>query len=153
MTTQDLTLWIQAAAVVAAVGAAIVALIISALDRHNARTIAAKDRAVSIKHTRLMFELDALLKLSQVLRRGGHTDENIRKDIGAEAGALIGAIGAQRLPRNWENRIAKDDAGLREFLADESKSEWVRNSVEAQVALNAVSAELWQLMAEQDVQK
>lgn len=152
MTTEDLTLWIQAAAVVAAVGAAIVALIVSALDRRNARAIAAKDRAVSIRQAKLMFELETLLKLSQNLRRGGHTDEETRKDMGAESGALIGAIGAERLPRNWENRIEKDDAGLREFVADATQPEWLRNSVEAQVALNSVAEELGQLIAEQDAE-
>lgn len=152
METAELTFWIQAAAVLAAVGAAIVALIVSALDRANAQKIAAKDRAVNIRQARLMFEMEALLRLSQNLRRGGHSDPTISKDMGAEAGALIGAIGAGRLPRNWENRIAKDDPGLREFVADASEPGWVRNSVEAQIALNAVSEELGQLIAEQDAE-
>src|SRR5690625_7848541 len=99
MTTEELTLWIQAAAVVVALGASITALVISMLDRRNARSIAAWDRAVSIRQTKLMFELEALTKLSQNLRRGGHTDSDIRKDMGAEAGEVIGDIGAARLLR------------------------------------------------------
>lgn len=149
MTTEDLTLWIQAAAVVAAVGAAIVALIVSALDRRNARAIAAKDRAVNIKQAKLMFELEALLKLGQNLRRGGHIDKVISKDMAAEAGALIGAIGEKRLPRNWDKGVQKDDNGLIEYMNDESTPEWKRDSVEVQLALNAVSEELGRLIAEQ----
>lgn len=151
MTAEELTFWIQAAAVVVAVGASIVALVISDLDRRNARRIAAKDRAVSVRQAKLMFELEVLTRLSQNLRRGGHTDSDIRQDMGAEAGALIGAIGAERLPRNWAKRIAKSHSGLREFIEDENNLEWIRNSVEAQVALSEVSEELGRLIAEQDV--
>ena len=142
MTKEEVALWVQVAAVVAAVAAAIVALVISALDRRNARGIAAEDRRAALEHSQLMFEQTALLRLLQNLRRGGHTDSAISKDMGAEAGAIIGAIGPERLPRNWEARIAKTDAELRDFIEDEKEPEWLRRSVEAQVALNEVSQEI-----------
>ena len=152
MTTAELTMWIQAAAVLVAVCASIVALIVSWLDRRNARAIAAKDRAASIRRDKLMFELEALLKLLQNLTRGGHKDENIRKDMGAEARALTGTLGKERLPRNWEKRIEKDDEGLIEFMNDESNEEWLRNSVEVQLAMNTVLDEIRHLMGEQDAE-
>lgn len=141
----ELALWVQVAAVLAAVGAAIAALVVSALDRRNARRIAAKDRAVGVRQSHLLFQLESLLRLEGNLRRGGSNDEQKRRDMGAEAAALIGAIGPGRLPMNWANRIGKDDDELREFVEDESNLDWLRRSVEAQRALNAVVAELREL--------
>jgi len=71
MTTNELTLWIQAGATVAAVAAAIIALVVSALDRKNTRTIAASDRAAArnlvredrvaaLRQSQLLFEHGAL---------------------------------------------------------------------------------------------
>ncbi|RAX48946.1 hypothetical protein DQ353_12565 [Arthrobacter sp. AQ5-05] len=149
MTTEEIMLWIQAAAVVVAVGASIVALTVSALDRRNARAIAARDREVAVRQAKLMFEMEALLRLAQIRRRGGHVDKDISKDMGAEAGALVGALGADRIPRNWAGAVDRDEAGLLEFISDESKEGWQRDSVEVQVALNAVTAELRDLMEAQ----
>lgn len=146
MTTEEIALWVQVAAVVAAVGAAIVALVISRQDRENARKIAAEDRRAALLQGKLMFELEALLRLSQNLRRGGHTDPVIVQDMGAEAAALIGAIGAERLPMNWDSRVAKTPEELRQFVDDETKKDWIRRSVEAQLALMAVSEELRDLI-------
>lgn len=47
MSTHDLTHWIQAGAALAAVAAAIIALVVSALDRQNSRAIAASGRQES----------------------------------------------------------------------------------------------------------
>ena len=146
MTTEEITLWVQAAAVVVAVGASIVALIVSALDRRNARSIAAKDRELAVRHAKLMFELESLLRLGQIRRRGGHVDKEKSKDMGAEAAALVGALGAERLPKNWLGAVERDDAGLRAFLDDESNEEWQRKAVEVQLALNAVTAEMQELL-------
>jgi hypothetical protein len=142
MTNVDIALWVQVAAVLAAVGAAIVALVISRQDRENARKIAAEDRRTALLQGKLMFELEALLRLSQNLRRGGHEDTGISKDMGAEAGALIGAIGPERLPTNWDKRVAQTPEELRAFVQDETKQDWLRRAVEAQLALMAVSEEL-----------
>lgn len=149
MTKEEVALWVQVAAVVAAVVAAIIALVISALDRRNARRIAAEDRRAALEHSQLLFEQSELLKLLQNLRRGGHTDEDKIKDMGAEAGAIIGAIGPDRLPRNWEARVAQTHEELRVFMDDPSKPEWLRRSVEAQVALNEVTQEIRERLARQ----
>lgn len=149
MTTEEITLWVQTAAVVVAVGASIVALVVSALDRRNARSIAAKDRELAVRQAKLMFELESLLRLGQIRRRGGHIDKDKSKDMGAEAAALVGAIGAERLPKNWLGAVERDDAGLRAFVDDESNQEWQRKAVEVQLALNAVTAELHELIREQ----
>ena len=149
MTTEEITLWVQAAAVVVAVGASIVALVVSALDRRNARSIAAKDREHAVRQAKLMFERESLLRLGQIRRRGGHVDKEKSKDMGAEATALVGALGAERLPKNWLGAVERDDAGLRAFVDDESNEEWQRKAVEVQLALNAVTAELQELLREQ----
>lgn len=142
MHQEEIALWVQVGAVVVAVGASVVALVVSALDRRNARRIAAEDRRMALLQGKLMFELEALLRLSQNLRRGGHTDTDVSKDMGAEAGALIGALGAGRLPRNWDKRVAQTPDELRQFVEDEAQEDWLRRAVEAQLALMAVSDEL-----------
>ncbi|MDR6171561.1 hypothetical protein [Curtobacterium sp. SORGH_AS_0776] len=147
MGTELVAIWVQVAAVLVAVGAAVVALVISALDRRSARAIAAKDRAVGIRQAHLLFELDSLLRLEANLRRGGSNDIQKSRDMGAEAGALIGAIGPERLPLNWEKRIGKTDDELREFSNDDKNLDWLRRSVEAQRALSAVVSELRELRA------
>lgn len=72
MTTSDV---IQISAVLAAVAASIVALVVSALDRRNERRIADADRASALRHAHLMFELEAVTRLSRNLNRGGSTDD------------------------------------------------------------------------------
>lgn len=106
---EGFTLWVQAGAVVVAIGASVVARIISALDRKNSRQIATEDRRTALEHGQLLFEQQALLRLLQNLKRGGHTDSAISKDMGAEAGAIIGALGPERLPMNWDKQVAKTD--------------------------------------------
>ena len=83
----------------------------------------------------------------QNLRRGGHSDSDISKDMGAEAGAIIGAIGPDRLPRNWAKRVAKSDEELREFMDDDTEPDWLRRSVEAHIALNEVTQEIRERLA------
>lgn len=147
MTTEEITLWVQAGAVVVAVAAAIVALVISGLDRRNARRIAAEDRRAALEHSQLIFEQTELLRLLQNLRRGGHSDPDAIKDMGAEAAAIIGAIGPERLPSNWDARIAKNADELRELMADEKEPGWLRRSVEVQIALNDVTREIRERLA------
>ena len=148
MTQEAVALWVQVAAVLVAVGASIVALVVSSLDRKTARGIAAKDRQTSVRQGALMFELEALTRLLNNLRRGGSTDDETRAALGAEAAALIAVIGSERLPLNWRNRINKSADELRDFVGDESKQEWLRRAAEAQIALADVGDELRRLMSE-----
>ncbi|WBM80674.1 hypothetical protein KIV56_04555 [Cryobacterium breve] len=157
MTTNDLTLWIQAGAVVAAVAAAIVALVVSSLDRQNtrqiaasdreaARSLSAEDRTASLRQSQLLFEQETLLRLLENARHGGSTDDLKRADLGAEAGALIGLFGPDRLPLNWANRVAKTSEELEAFAADESKQPFLRYAVEVQLALEEVTTQIRELL-------
>ncbi|NVN00692.1 hypothetical protein [Arthrobacter sp. SDTb3-6] len=147
MNTNEITLWVQAGAVVVAVGASIVALVVSTLDRRNARWIAAEDRRAALGHAQLMFEQEALLRLLQNLRRGGHTDSVISKDMGAEAGALISAVGPEKLPRNWAKQVAQTESELLAYVDDEEQPDWQRRAVEAHIALNDVTRDIRERIA------
>ncbi len=99
-----------------------------------------------------MFELDMLVRLSKNLRRGGHSERSISKDMGAEAGALISVLGPERLPRNWQKRVGKDKKDLLDFMNDKSNEAWLRHAVEAHLAMSDVLAELDKLLAEQEAE-
>ncbi|MCB5282724.1 MULTISPECIES: hypothetical protein [unclassified Arthrobacter] len=142
MTKEEIALWVQVAAVVAAVGASIVALVVSALDRRNARRIADEDRRAALKQAHLMFELETLLKLTKNLSRGGHSDTAISRDMGAEAGALIGALGPDRVPRSWESLVDRTPEEIQAKLEDGETAEWLKKSIEAQLALTEVAEEI-----------
>lgn len=151
MDTNEVTLWVQAGAVVVAVAASVVALVVSALDRRNSRRIAAEDRRAALEHGQLMFEQEALLRLLQNLRRGRHSDTAVSRDMGAEAGALISALGPGRLPHSWAKRVAQTDDELFAYIDDEEQPEWQRRAVEAHIALNDVTREIRARIAAKDV--
>jgi hypothetical protein len=134
--------WIQVAAVVVAVAASIVALVISFLDRRNAKTIAADDRTDALASAKLMFELEQLLRLLENNNRGGTTDPLERSRMGAEALTLIGLLGQDRVPRQWTRRVGRDDDGLGELLVDDDMPDFKKDAIETQLALNAVVNEI-----------
>lgn len=138
MTEAQLSNWIQIAAVLAAVGASIVALIVSALDRRNARKIADADRAASLHHARLLFELEMASRLLENNNRGGSTDAIERAQLGAEALTMIGILGRGRVPRQWARRVDRDDDGLSDLLADPDLPDFKKDAVETQLAVNAI---------------
>ncbi|PPB50520.1 hypothetical protein C4K88_01080 [Arthrobacter pityocampae] len=142
MTEETLALWVQVAAVLVALGASMVALLISAQDRRAARKIAEEDRRAALLHGKLLFEMEALLRLTQNLRRGGSSDSQTSKDMGAEAGALIGALGPDLLPQSWDLRIGQTEEELLRFVADEEQPGYLRRSAEAQIALGRVAEEI-----------
>jgi hypothetical protein len=135
MTVETLNLWVQTLVAVAAVAAAIIALAISAKDRQNARVIAAEDRRAALELARLMFDLDVLLRLSQNLERGGHVDPNTSKDMGAEAAALINAIGPDRLPLTWADKRKSTFDEARAFMRDENTPAHKRHAIEVLLEL------------------
>jgi hypothetical protein len=134
--------WIAVAAVVAAVVTAIVGVVTGIVDRRSARRIAQEDRRASTRQARLMFEWEVAQRLSINLARGGHTDPAISKDMGAEALALVALLGPERVPNLWARRVGKSDEELREFVADESKQQFLRDAVEAERAMNEIATEL-----------
>ncbi|MDQ1576648.1 MAG: hypothetical protein QOH55_1798 [Microbacteriaceae bacterium] len=129
---------IQIAVVVAAVGAAIVALVIAARDRRAAMVAASKER----RYQALRGELDLALRLLQNSNRGGSTDPIERAQLGAEAITLVGFLGEKRVPRLWKRRIDIDDAKLRALLADPDQEEFKKWTYESQLAVNAIVREL-----------
>ncbi|WP_061016684.1 hypothetical protein [Microbacterium sp. CCH5-D1] len=143
---------IQILVLVAAVGAAIVALVVSAKDRKNAQRIAEGDRAAAaelaaqdrregLRQAHLMFELEALTKLLENLNRGGSTDPLETRRMGAEALTLIGALGSDRLPHQWERRVG-DDERLEAAYEDPEMPEYKKDALEGQLAVNAVLHEI-----------
>ncbi|MBH0110986.1 hypothetical protein I6E81_12485 [Salinibacterium sp. NG22] len=145
MESEELTLWIQASAIVVAVVASIVALFISWRDRVNARLIASEDRRAALQQAKLMFDLEALLRLLENQNRGGSTDDLERAQLGAETMALVGLIGEDRLPILWKRRIGYDDAGLRAKLttAESETPTHMKHTIETQLALNEVVREIY----------
>ncbi|KUM37699.1 hypothetical protein [Arthrobacter sp. EPSL27] len=142
MTKEEIALWVQVAAVVAAVLAAIIALVVSALDRRNARRIADEDRRAALRQAHMMFELQTLLKLAQNRSRGGHSDTNISKDMGAEWAALVGALGPDRVPINWAKLVDLPPEEIEAKLTDGDTPAWLKESIEAHRALAAVAEEI-----------
>lgn len=138
MTQDELSNWIQVVAVLAAVGASIVALVVSAKDRRNAREIADADRAASLHHARLLFELEMATRLLENKNRGGSTDPIERAQLGAEALTMIGVLGYDRVPRQWSRRVDRDDDGLSDLLIDPETPEWKKDAIETQLAVNSI---------------
>lgn len=138
---------IQIAAVLAAVAAAIVALGVSAMDRKNSRRIADADRASALRHAHLMFELEALTRLSRNLNRGGSTDAKERELMGAEALTLVGALRPELLPNLWEEKVGDDDR-LGAALRDPKMPGYKKEALEVQLAISAVLREIRKETAE-----
>ncbi|MFP7834666.1 hypothetical protein [Marisediminicola sp. LYQ134] len=142
--------WIAAAAVVAAVVTAIIGVVTGIVDRRSALRIAEDDRRASTRQARLMFEWEAAQRLAVNLARGGHTAPVIRSDMGAEALALVALLGPKRVPNLWARKVGKTDQELSEFVADESKEQFLRDAVEAERAMSAIASELHGDAAAQD---
>lgn len=73
------------------------------------RAIAPTSIYEALRHSHLMFELEALSRLSQNLNRGGSTDALERAQMGAEALTLVGLVGPERVPRLWERKVSDHD--------------------------------------------
>ncbi|PWC03076.1 hypothetical protein [Agromyces badenianii] len=152
MTTEEvtqLTLWIQAGAVVVAVAASLVALYTSWRDRANARRIAAEDRRASLEQAKLMFDLEALLRLLENLNRGGSTDTQESRRMGSEALSLIGLLGPDLLPTQWQRRVGRDDEGFQTLLKDPGFPEFKKDAIEVQIAVNRVTRRVQALLDQQ----
>ena len=67
---------------------------------------------------------------------------SLARTWGAEALALVALLGPERVPHLWTRRVGKTDQELREFVADESKEQFVRDAVEAERAMSAIASEL-----------
>ncbi len=150
---------VQIFVVVVAVGASLVALWLGARDRKHSAEIAEADREhvqalaeraqkhaeeladhqarTALEHQKLMFDLGIAVRLLENIIRGGSTDELERKRMGAEALALIGLLGPERLPQQWARRQL-DDEKLKSIAADESKETFIRDQAETQLMANGL---------------
>jgi len=134
---------IQVCIAATAVGASIVALVISYLDRRTQREIAKADRVESLRHAQLLFEQTQLLRLLENNRRGGSSDKLESARLGAEAAGIVGMLGPDRLPLSWVFDVDDDpDFDLKAFVADDKSPLWQRKTAEVQLALNKVTAEI-----------
>jgi hypothetical protein len=141
MSSQDINNIISALAVVAAVVAAIIALKISADDRRNAQKIASDDRREALRQAHLLFELEQLTRLSENRNRGGSTDPEERKRLGAEALMLMGVLGPERLPTQWERAVGPDER-IQAAFDEPDMPQFKRDAQETQLAVSAVLREI-----------
>ncbi|GMA26797.1 hypothetical protein [Arenivirga flava] len=139
---EALALWIQTAAVVVAVGASVVALIVSWRDRVNSRRIAAEDRRASIEQAKLMLDLEMMIRLLQNRNRGGSSDPQERKVMGAEALTLVGLLGRDLVPEQWDRQVGHDEEGFQKFLEDPDWPEWKKDAIEVQIAMDRTVARI-----------
>lgn len=114
---------------------------LAADDRAAAARVAHEDRRESLRHARLLHELDTLSKLLTNLNRGGSSDQAESKRMGAEALTLIGMLGQARLPTLWADRAGDEDK-LRAAYEDPDMPEYKKNALEAQLAVNAILREI-----------
>lgn len=134
---------IQTVAVIVALGAAIVALVLSAKDRATAREIAANER----EQAKLLFEMEQLLRLLENRNRGGSSDKQEASRLGSEALTLVGMLGPDLLPVQWARQVEKDDEGLRAVAAEPDFPEYKKDAIEVQLAVNTTMRRLRELIA------
>ena len=127
--------WIQLAAVLAALGASVVALIIATLDRRTQMRIA---RATS-EQNRLAVELEYAIRLSANRNRAGSSDPEESKRLGAEAMALVGVIGPRWVPIQYQHVMAgmtPDQIAAKH--ADPDTPDWMKWRTESTLAVQAI---------------
>jgi hypothetical protein len=151
----DWGLIIQTIAVVVSAVAVVTALRSGARDRRHAQQLAIEDRKVSqelaaedrrftIRRDTLLLELDAGVRLTENLLRGGSEDLKESQRMGTEAMVLTSTLGPERVPIRWARMLASDEQIL-EALKDPEEPEWHAEALEAQLATNAILRELREL--------
>jgi hypothetical protein len=133
-----ITLWIQAAAVVVAVVSSLLALYLAHSGRRDAERLARENQQASLRHAKLLLDVENLRALLELENRGGSTDPEESARMGADALTLTGLIGPERLPELWARRVGGDDSKLRELAAQDGYEEWKKDAVLVQIALNGV---------------
>lgn len=142
MSLEEIAIWVQVAVVLVTAGAVIAALGIASADRRHSARLTREATTASMRQARLLFEWEAAKRLSILEARGGHTDPVISKDMGAETLALIALLGPERVPEMWNRRVGKTDTELRSFIDDQSQPQFLRDSVEAERAVNTIGDEI-----------
>lgn len=133
--------WIQLAAVLVGVGASIVALVIATLDRRTQLQIA----RASSEQNRLALELEYAIRLSANRNRGGSTDPEESKRLGAEAMALVGVIGPRWVPIQYQHAMAgmTPDQIAAKHAGDPETPEWMKWRTESTVAVQAIMDQMY----------
>lgn len=130
---------VQTATVLAAVGGLFVALRIAGDDRREARRIAEEDRATARREAERRHRLDLLLRLSANFEQGGSTDPAERHRMGAEAGALITALGPEVLPELFAGRGSIDEAQKQLDSVSVEDWDWRHKADAVAIALHRIS--------------
>lgn len=137
----DIALWVQGAAVLVAVGASLVALVTSHLDRRNNRKIAAETRAADIRVRSLLLELEYAIRLATNRNMGGSSDSGESKRLGAEALALVTLLGAERVPAQWEKLVGHGSEELLGKMDEPETPDWVKHKIETGAAVQRILTE------------
>lgn len=143
-TAQVIAIWTQAAVAVAAVAAAIIALVVSHKERATMKAIAAEDRRAALERSKLLFDLDILIRLSQNLERAGHSDQAVSRDMGAEASALLNYLGPDRLPLTWAHKRKNTLDEAREYAEREDIPDYKRHAIEVLFEIDRLSRQIEQ---------
>lgn len=126
---------LQSIAILAAVIATIAGFVIARQDRNEARRLAARNHAASVRHAHLLFQLDALSRLAANLNQGGSSNSEESKRLGAEALTLIGLLDSDLLPTLWEERVG-DEEKLQSAANQPGMPGWKLHTIETQLAIN-----------------
>lgn len=118
------------------VTAPVIALIVSALVRRNARKIAEADRSSELSRAHFLFELEALTRLSENLDSGGLSDKAGSTQMGAKALTLVGLLSRERLPGFWKRKVGSDDQ-LRAACAEPDMPQHKKEALDTQLAISA----------------
>lgn len=129
--------WVQIAAVLVAVGAAVSALVIATVDRKTQLRIARHQAMLS----RLSIELEYAVRLAANRAHGGSTDPMEVKRLGAEAMALTSVVGKRWAPLQYERTTdGKTPDELRVMLSEDEATapQWFKDRLEAGLAVQAI---------------
>jgi hypothetical protein len=136
MTTGEV---VQIIAVCVTAVSVVVALAIAVYGNRAADRRAQADRTAGRQAAQHRLEVELLLQLAENLTRGGAQDRQEVARMGAEARALVAALGPQRVPMSYAE-FAESTDSLRAAMADGSEPLWLRQSIEALLELQRVAA-------------
>lgn len=139
MTTTALVVQIIGVSVTTA--SVVAALLIAVLGNRAADRRATADRLAARQAAQHRFDLELLVRLAENLQRGGSTDPLEVPRLGAEARALIGALGPQRVPLSFNKYGAESMEKVRAMVDDESREAWQRCALEVVLELHRTAAE------------
>lgn len=132
---------IQLIAVLAAVGASVVAIFIATQDRKVQLRIARQEG----EQARLALELEYAIRLSANRNMGGSTDPAETKRLGAEAMALVGVVGKRWVPEQYARIM---DGHTPETLAaahaGDDTPQWIKWRTESTLAVQRIVAALYE---------